>query len=65
MTKAPTAAARRPDTPDDDNLRALLELLREADEGREFDPDVRFTGANPATTCLTLCDNVLRHGAVG
>ena len=44
MAKAPTAAARRPATPDDDDLRALLELLREADEGREFDPGVRFTG---------------------
>ncbi|MDP9371248.1 MAG: hypothetical protein M3Q65_02070, partial [Chloroflexota bacterium] len=31
------------ETPDDDDLRALLELLREADEGREFEPGVRFT----------------------
>ncbi len=43
MAQAPTAAARRVETPDDDDLRALLELLREADEGREFEPGVRFT----------------------
>ncbi len=43
MGKATTAAARRTDRAGDDELRALLELLREADEGREFDPGVRFT----------------------
>ena len=42
MGKA-TTKAHHTDTAGNDELRALLELLREADEEREFDPGVRCT----------------------
>lgn len=39
-----TVAGRRGEAPDTDELRPLLELLGEADAGREFRPEVAFTG---------------------
>jgi hypothetical protein len=39
-----TAAGRRGQPTDTDALRPLLELLGQADEGREFTPEVAFAG---------------------
>ncbi len=39
-----TAAGRRGQPTDTDELRPLLELLGEADAGREFEPGVTFIG---------------------
>jgi len=39
-----TSAEGRGETTNTDTLRPLLELLGEADEGREFTPDVAFSG---------------------
>ncbi len=39
-----TAAGGRGEAPETDELRPLLELLGEADKGREFQPGVTFAG---------------------
>ncbi len=44
MRKATNTAAHRADTTAADELHPLLELLGEADEGREFQPGVAFAG---------------------